>query len=89
MRTKTENGHSVDVDKFIEDLKAVVHDGQELLRASVGTAKQKAIAGARTTDRAVRQYPYQTVGIVFGLGLVLGIVATSMLSGGGSDEEDY
>jgi len=89
MRTKTENGHNIEVDKFIEDLKAVVHDGQELLKAGVGAAREKAIAGAKTTDRTVRLYPYQTLGVVFGLGLVLGVVATSMLSRDRSDEDDY
>jgi ElaB/YqjD/DUF883 family membrane-anchored ribosome-binding protein len=34
--------------------------------------KQQAMAGARATDRVIRQYPYQSLGVVFGLGLLLG-----------------
>ncbi len=34
--------------------------------------KQQALSGARATDRVIRKYPYQSLGVVFGLGLVLG-----------------
>ena len=52
MRTKSGNGHNVDLDQFMDDLKVVVKDGQELLRAGVSTARTQALAGARTTDKA-------------------------------------
>ena len=57
-----------------------------LLKAGVTGAKEKAIQGARTTDKKVRQYPYQSLGVVFGLGLLAGVVASSLLSG--RPEED-
>lgn len=88
MRTKTGNGHNVDLDQFVEDLKVVVKDGEELLKAGVSTAKERALAQARTTDRAVRQHPYQTIGIVFGLGVLLGVLSSGMFGHGGSEEED-
>jgi ElaB/YqjD/DUF883 family membrane-anchored ribosome-binding protein len=65
-----------------------VQDGQELLKASAGGMKEKALAGARTTDRAIRQSPYQTIGIVFGLGLVVGLLASGLFSGGSEIEEE-
>ena len=34
--------------------------------------KQQALAGARATDRVIRQYPYQSLGVIFGLGVLLG-----------------
>ena len=36
--------------------------------------KQQALAGVRATDRIIRQYPYQSLGIVFGLGIIVGAV---------------
>src|SRR5581483_4424238 len=60
MRHKTGNGHTVDLDTFLEDIKTVVRDGQELLKAGAEGVKQKAISGAQTTDRAIRKSPYQT-----------------------------
>jgi len=34
--------------------------------------KQQALAGARATDRVIRQYPYQSLGVIFALGVLLG-----------------
>ena len=78
METKTGNGNKADFEQFLADLKTVVRDGEELLRAGVSTFKQRAIGGARTTDRAVREHPYQTVGMVFALGIVVGLLAGGM-----------
>ena len=36
--------------------------------------KHQALSGARATDRVIRKYPYQSLGVVFGLGLVLGVL---------------
>ena len=80
MRPKVGNGHNVDLDVFLEDLKAVVRDGQELLKTGAGAFKQRAISGARTTDRAIRKSPYQTIGIVLGVGILVGLLASGMCS---------
>ena len=48
--------------------------------------KEKAIAGARTTDRAIRKNPYQTLGIVLGVGVIVGLLASGIF--GGSSEEE-
>ena len=77
MRNKTENGHNVTVDTFLEDIKTVVRDGQELLKVGANEMKGKALYGAKTTDRAIRKSPYQTIGIVFGVGLIFGLLAAS------------
>ena len=78
MRTKTGNGHKVDLERLLEDLKTVVRDGEQLLKAGVSTVKERALMGARTTDQTVREHPYQTVGIVFGLGILAGLIAISL-----------
>lgn len=84
---KTGNGHSVDLDTFLEDIKTVVRDGQELLKSSASDVKEKAIFGAQTTDRAIRKSPYQTIGIVFGVGIVVGLLASGLFSGGSETGE--
>jgi ElaB/YqjD/DUF883 family membrane-anchored ribosome-binding protein len=86
-------------DKLLKDLKAVVHDGEELLRAgaedlserSVAAREklsaalqmarqtqkrlqQSAIEGMKATDKMIREKPYQSVGIAFGTGLLLGLI---------------
>ena len=89
MRHKTGNGHNVNVslDTFLDDIKTVVRDGQELLKAGAGEVKKKAIYGARTTDQAIRKNPYQTIGIFFGMGVIVGLLASGMLSGGSEEAE--
>jgi len=86
MRQKTGNGHTVDMDTFLEDIKTVVRDGQELLKAGAGQVKEKAIYGAKTTDQAIRKSPYQSLGIVFGVGLIVGLLAAGAFSGGSEEE---
>ena len=78
---KSGNGHTVDLERFIDDIKTVVRDGQELLKAGAGEVREKALYGARTTDKAIRQSPYETIGIVFGIGIIVGMLATGVFSG--------
>jgi len=87
MRHKTGNGQDIDLAQLVEDLKTVVEDGQKLLKAGAATARDKAIAGAKSTDKLVRSHPYQTLGIVLGVGLVAGLLFATMFSGG--DAEEY
>ncbi|HEY1661515.1 MAG TPA: hypothetical protein VGI03_03785 [Verrucomicrobiae bacterium] len=39
-----------------------------------GNIQDKAVAGARATDATIREYPYQSIGIAFGLGALLGFI---------------
>lgn len=80
MRTKTGNGHNVDLERLMEDIRTLVRDGQELLMAGVSGVKERALTGAKTTDRAVREHPYQTLGILFGAGLITGLIWAGVCS---------
>jgi len=84
---KTENGGEVDLGRLFEDIKTVVRDGQELLRAGASGVKERAMAGAETTERAAREHPYRTVGFAFGLGVLVGALAVNWLARGGESEE--
>jgi ElaB/YqjD/DUF883 family membrane-anchored ribosome-binding protein len=88
MREKTGNAHNVDVEQFLEDIKVVVRDGQELLKVGVGEFKQRARAGVEKTDHYVREKPYQTIGIAFGLGVVAGLLAVSLFRNATETEEE-
>jgi ElaB/YqjD/DUF883 family membrane-anchored ribosome-binding protein len=86
---KTGNGQHPHLDKFLDDLKTVVQDGQELLKVGTEQARQRAVFGAQVTNQKVRQYPYQSIGIVFGLGILVGVLASSFMHGSSSEEEEY
>jgi ElaB/YqjD/DUF883 family membrane-anchored ribosome-binding protein len=99
MGTRSPEDIEQSTEKLLQDLKAVVQDGEELLRAGAhdlserGMAarerlahalevaqdtrrklEERAVAGVRATDRMVHEYPYQSVGVAFGLGMLLGIL---------------
>ncbi|MEY2428169.1 MAG: hypothetical protein QOJ40_1054 [Verrucomicrobiota bacterium] len=86
-------------EKLLQDLRAIVHDGEELLKAGAselsdrGTAarerlsaalevaketrrklEKQAMASVKATDRVIREHPYESIGIAFGVGLLLGVV---------------
>jgi ElaB/YqjD/DUF883 family membrane-anchored ribosome-binding protein len=39
-----------------------------------GRVRAKAIEGAKVTDRAVHEHPYQAVGVALGIGILLGLL---------------
>jgi ElaB/YqjD/DUF883 family membrane-anchored ribosome-binding protein len=45
------------------------------LKESCIRLQNKAIVGAKSTDRAIQQNPYSAVGLAFGLGLLVGVLA--------------
>jgi ElaB/YqjD/DUF883 family membrane-anchored ribosome-binding protein len=80
MDDKVENGQHVALEQLLEDIKLVLRDGQELLRAGMTNVRQRARAGCETTDRVVKERPYQTMGLVFGVGILIGLLASTTLS---------
>jgi len=97
MRTPAEIQESTE--KLLQDLKTVVHDGEELLRASAqelgerGQAareklaaalevaketsrrlQERAMESAKSADRLLREHPYQSIGVAFGLGVLIGVL---------------
>ncbi|HEY9509455.1 MAG TPA: DUF883 family protein, partial [Verrucomicrobiae bacterium] len=100
METRTESDIEQSTEKLLQDLREVVRDGEELLKAGAselgerGSAareklaaalevaretqqrlQERAMQGARATDQLIRANPYQAVGIAFGVGLLVGVLA--------------
>ena len=48
--------------------------GLEKLKSSCRRIEQKAAAGAERADRIIRDHPYESVGLAFGVGLLLGVL---------------
>jgi ElaB/YqjD/DUF883 family membrane-anchored ribosome-binding protein len=84
---KTGNGHHIDLEQFLNDIKTIVRDGEELLKAGVSEVKERARIGATTTNRAVREHPYKSLGVVFGLGVLVGVLAVGLFTGEEEVEE--
>jgi ElaB/YqjD/DUF883 family membrane-anchored ribosome-binding protein len=99
METRSAEEIEESTERLLQDLKAVVQDGEELLRAGAqelgerGNAarekltaaleiaketrrklEERAIQSAKAADQFIRDNPYQTIGIAFGIGMVFGII---------------
>jgi ElaB/YqjD/DUF883 family membrane-anchored ribosome-binding protein len=46
----------------------------ESAKEMAGNVRDKAVAGAKATDEAVREHPYQAIGIALGAGVILGYI---------------
>jgi len=99
METRSREEIEESTERLLQDLKAVVQDGEELLRAGAqelgerGNAareklaaalemaketrrkiEERAVEYARSTDELIREHPYQSIGIAFGVGMLFGII---------------
>jgi ElaB/YqjD/DUF883 family membrane-anchored ribosome-binding protein len=100
METRSADEIEAATERLVEDLKAVVRDGEDLLKAgardltergmvarerlstALESAKEtqqklqaQAAAQVKAADRMVRDYPYHSLGVALGLGLLIGILA--------------
>ena len=60
-------------------LAAALERGKEIYDC----ARDKAVKGAKATDAAVREHPYQAIGIAFGVGALLGYLISRRRSRNG------
>lgn len=88
-----------ETDKLVKDLRLVVQDAEDLIRATAGEVndktkqararlsqtlekakesavvlQEKAAEKAKVADEVIRQHPYESMGVAFGLGLLLGVI---------------
>lgn len=56
-------------------------EARERLTAALKSARetaqklqQRAVAGAKVTDKVIREHPYQSIGVAFGIGLLIGVL---------------
>ncbi len=99
METRSTEEIESSTERLLQDLRTVVRDGEELLKAGAqdlserGMAarerlaaalevaketrrklEQRARAGAQATDLYIRDHPYQSLGVAFGVGMLIGIL---------------
>jgi ElaB/YqjD/DUF883 family membrane-anchored ribosome-binding protein len=86
-------------ERLARDLKALMHDAEDLMKATAGQAgdkvsemrsrlatalesakatchrmEEKTVAAAKATDRTIREHPYESLGVAFGVGLLVGVL---------------
>jgi ElaB/YqjD/DUF883 family membrane-anchored ribosome-binding protein len=84
-----DNLHSVtqEAENFVREtgsgLSEKAREARARLTASLASARagltrlnEKAVQGAKATDRVIRANPYQSIGVAFGIGILLGVLVT-------------
>ena len=85
--------------RLAADMKLVMRDAEDLLKATAGEAgekvkevrgrlssalesakatcerlQDKTVQAAKATDHVIREHPYESIGIAFGMGLLIGVL---------------
>jgi ElaB/YqjD/DUF883 family membrane-anchored ribosome-binding protein len=58
----------------VGELRARLAAGVESAKAACQGLEERAVAAAKATDRCIRDHPYETIGVAFGLGLLIGVL---------------
>lgn len=59
----------------ISDLKDRLSDARDKMGDMYTQARKKVIAGAKYTDETIREYPYYSIGVALGVGVLVGVLA--------------
>jgi ElaB/YqjD/DUF883 family membrane-anchored ribosome-binding protein len=58
------------------ELRGRLNAALEAAKTTALRLEEKTIEAAKATDRCIRDHPYQTLGLAFGLGLLFGVLIT-------------
>jgi ElaB/YqjD/DUF883 family membrane-anchored ribosome-binding protein len=64
------------------ELRAKLEAAIEKAKVACESLEEKTVAAAKATDKAVREHPYQAVGIAFGVGVLVGVLVARCRRGG-------
>ena len=76
-----------DSEVFLQDSAGAVGEKAQALRERLAQTlesakvacrrlEEKAIESAKATDKVIREHPYQSIGVAFGVGLLIGVLVT-------------
>ncbi len=58
----------------LAELRARLDSAIESAKVAAQRLQEKTVAAAKATDQCIRDHPYQTLGVAFGLGLLIGVL---------------
>jgi len=62
------------VGEMVEAGRETAHRLGGVWESTKNNIQEKAVNSAKATDRVIRDHPYQTIGIAFGIGVLLGVL---------------
>ena len=63
-----------DLGEKAREARAKLASTLEAAKATCKRIEEKTIASAKAADRVIREHPYQSIGIAFGIGLLIGVL---------------
>ena len=57
------------------ELRAKLEAATEKAKEVCKRLQEQTVAAAKATDEAIREHPYQAIGIAFGVGVLIGVLA--------------
>lgn len=58
----------------VGELRAKLSSAIESAKGTCHRLEEKAIAGAKAADKTIREHPYESIGVAFGVGLLIGVL---------------
>jgi ElaB/YqjD/DUF883 family membrane-anchored ribosome-binding protein len=58
----------------LSELRGRLATALDSAKATCHRIEEKAVAGAKVADKAIREHPYESVGVAFGVGLLVGVL---------------
>ena len=56
------------------ELRAKLEAATEKAKEVCKRLQEQTVAAAKTTDKSIREHPYQAIGIAFGIGMLIGVL---------------
>ncbi len=65
-----------DMSDKAKEARGRLQEGLVKARETLAKLEEKTVAAAKVTDQTIRAHPYESIGIAFGVGLLLGMLVT-------------
>ena len=59
-----------------QEVRERLTDALDATKRTCHDLEDKAIEGAKAADKTIRDHPYQSIGVAFGVGLLIGVLVT-------------
>jgi len=59
-----------------QEVRERLTDALDTAKRTCRRLEEKALEGAKAADRTIRDHPYQSIGVAFGVGLLIGVLVT-------------
>ena len=59
-----------------QEVRERLTDALDATKRTCRDLEDKAIEGAKAADKTIRDHPYQSIGVAFGVGLLIGVLVT-------------